>query len=82
MSRYHCSSTPTQVLHDIQIYSSEQLIELYGIEINEDGTVFDPAENKTFATIIEWATWIDEQEADDNYGTLVKLGGKVRFDDD
>lgn len=80
MSKSHCSST--QVLHDIQALPQEDIVELYGIEVNEDGSIFDPMENRTFTNLLEWATFIDQQEADENYGTMVKLGGKVKFDDD
>ena len=81
MSR-HVSHSHTRVLNDVRTLPNEELATLYGIEINEDGTVYDPTENRTFDDLNDWATYIDEQEDDDNYSSFNKIGGKHSFDDD
>jgi len=61
----------------------EELIELYGIEIDENtNEVFDPIENKRFESIEKWADYLDEIEADNNYSKFTKIGGRQPFDDE
>jgi hypothetical protein len=78
----HDSDTQSSVINDIRRLSPEELIELYGIDIGENGTVFDPTENQHFATLEQWAEYIAQQEDDNNYGTFIKRNGKGRFDDE
>lgn len=81
MSRNHVHSQG-RVTNDLQRLSEEQLLELYGIEIYDDGMVYDPAEDKWFDDLIEWAKYIDDLENEENYGSFSKIGGKQGFDDD
>ena len=68
------------IIHDIQTLSKEELENLYGIQINEDGSVFDPVTNKSYDTIQLWAG--DQEEEDDweMYTHRPSRGG--RFSDD
>ena len=64
---------------DIERYSKEEFQELYGVEICDDGTVFDPVTNKTFPTLADWAIAESEYENMDvgeEYGH-----GKQVYDD-
>ena len=64
---------------DYERYTKEEFQELYGVEINEDGTVFDPVTNKTFPSLAEWAIAENEYESMDSseeYGH-----GKQAYDD-
>lgn len=70
------------VFNDIRRLSVEELQELYGIEIEADGKVFDPTVTKTFPTLEQWAIWLADQEQEDNYGKFTKIGGKHLFDDE
>lgn len=82
MSRHNVSHTQSRVLNDVRTLSRQELIDLYGIEIAEDGTVFDPTENQKFKSLTEWASFIDERDDENNYGSFSKIGGKQYFDDE
>lgn len=71
-----------KVYHDINTLSAEELTDLYGIEISNDETVWDPCEMKEFKTLEEWAAYMVEQEEEDNYSSFTKIGGRGRFDDE
>ena len=72
----------TGVLNDVRLLPVEEIVSLYGIEVAEDGTVFDPTENQKFANLNEWAMYIAERENEDNYGSFSKIGGRHGFDDE
>lgn len=59
--------TPVHVklspLHDINVLTNDQLQHQYGIDIQENGSVWDPIEYKRFDSIIEWARYASEQDA-------------------
>lgn len=62
--------------------SWDDLRNLYGIEIDEeDGTVFDPVENKTFKDLIEWDLYVKEQEQEDMYGQFTKMCGGYEYEE-
>ena len=82
MSKHHVSHTQSRVMNDVRTLPAEELVDLYGIEISEDGSVFDPTENRKFQSVSEWAQYIAEQDSDDNYGSFSKFGGKHVFDDE
>lgn len=82
MSKQRVSHSHSQVLHDVEFMTDAQLQEEYGIEIAEDGTVWDSYENQTFATINEWGQYMADLEEEDNYATTVKVNGKWSFDDE
>ncbi len=63
--------------------SAEELLDLYGIELREDKTVYDPVEDRVFKNIVAWDTFIKQQENDGNYGGTEKFGGgKYAYDDE
>lgn len=42
--------------------SAEELLDLYGIELHEDKTVYDPVEDKVFHNLGEWAVYANQLE--------------------
>lgn len=82
MSRQHVLHVQSKVLNDVRTLPSDELIALYGIEVSNDGSVFDPTENRKFEDIDEWAQFIAELDDDDNYSSFSKIGGKYAFDDE
>jgi hypothetical protein len=48
-------------LHDIQNLTLAELTDLYGIEVNKDGIVYDMVEGKDFPNLREWAIYTEEQ---------------------
>lgn len=82
MSRHHVSHNNDRLLREVKVMTPEQLKDLYGIEIEEDGRVFDSTENRYFDNISRWAMYMAEQEDEDQYGSFTKIGHKGRFDDD
>lgn len=81
-SKHHRSHQESQVLDDITSMSNDELEDLYGIEIGEDGSVFDTAEFKEFDTLADWAAFVVEQEQEDNYSSFTKIKSNRYFDDD
>jgi len=82
MSKHHVSHTVVRVLNDVRNMPKQDLEELYGLEIRDDGTVYDLAEFTEFASLQKWATFFAEQQEDENYSTFTKIGGKHAFDDE
>lgn len=78
----HYNSHSSRVMVDIHTLEVDELQDLYGIEINEDGTVYDLTEFKEFETLADWANYIVAIEEEENYGTVLKIGGKLLFDDE
>ena len=62
--------------------SKEELSDLYGIELHDDGTIFDPVENRKFKSLAAWLDFAEEQEQDDRYGSFEKTGGSRYYDDE
>lgn len=64
MSRHHHvhANEVTHVVNDVRRLSVEEAQITYGIEIHEDGSVFDPTYNRKFTTIGEWAEFSVEQD--------------------
>lgn len=82
MSKRHTSHSTSRMLSDIQTMDKTELETLYGIEIAEDGSVYDLAEFKEFESLQAWADYMDELENDDNYSSFTKIGSKLPFDDE
>lgn len=73
MSRYYhtVSNDVDHILHDYRHLPVDEFKMLYGIEIEEDGTVYDPVLNKEFPSIPDWAkeeAEIEEMETGHEYG--------------
>ncbi len=64
MSKKHATvaQQTQQILHDVKVMPKEQLEGLYGIEVKDDGTVFDIAYQQTFPNIATWATFSAQQD--------------------
>lgn len=56
------SHTQDNVLHDVNTLSNRELEDLYGISIEEDGTVVDTVTGKTYNTILLWAAEQEQEE--------------------
>lgn len=81
MSRHHhrAAETAGTIQHDIQHLPKEEIELMYGIQINEDGTVYDSAYDKVFRTIGEWISFeteFDEMDYSEEFGH-----GKQLYDD-
>lgn len=82
MSKYHPPRSQERVARAIQTMSSEEVEQYYGVEINEDGTVFDVCEGKVFDTLVEWALFMDESEDAIVEAKMYKGNVRYAFDDD
>ena len=51
-----------QVLNDIRMLSAEEVLNVHGIEIREDKSVYDQAYDKSFPTIADWISFSVEDE--------------------
>lgn len=69
------------VVFDIQTKSLEEIQDLYGIQIDEDGSVYDPLEMEEFESLAVWATHMDDAAKQDTSG-FEKRGGKWYYDDE
>lgn len=70
-----------QVYIDIRDMSHAELEEQYDIEIDEGG-VYDYQADRDFPSLIAWATYIVDQDNDDNYAQFSKRNTKGRYDDE
>lgn len=67
MSRHHhhtITNDVRSILHEISTLSSAEVERLYGIEINEDGSVYDLGTSMTFDNISAWAEYTAEDDFD------------------
>ena len=60
--------------------SAAELYDLYGVELDDDGSVYDPVENKEFSSVATWKAYIDEQEGGGSH--IEKFGGRYSYDDE
>lgn len=82
MSHKHHVPQTKGVMHDIQVFSNEELSTQYGIEIDESSkSVWDPVEGRSFHSILDWASYMVDQEEGACDQHFVKLGHKHAFDD-
>lgn len=83
MGKHHMSHTTCTVMQDILTMNYDELEETYDIDIDdENGTVWDHQERRQFNDLHQWAQFVQDQNADDNYATVSRIGGKHRFDDE
>ena len=72
-SRHNASSEVAHLVAEVRRVSVEQALEIHGIEIRPDKTVFDTAYEQTFKNLNEWASYVVAQEMseddDDDYDT-------------
>ena len=64
MSRHHhtISSEISHILYELQNMSKEEAQTVYGIKLQEDGTVYDPTYDKYFESLGDWAEFNAEQD--------------------
>lgn len=82
MSKYHNSHAPESVVRVIQTMSIEEIEQEYGIEIDEDGSVWDGCEGRSFSSLAEWALFMDECEDAAVEAAMCKGNVRYGFDDD
>lgn len=74
------SRAAEELLRQVEGLSSDDLQQIYGISIDEDGSVLDIVENRKYDSVADWAIVSVEQEsAYDDFVTISKRG---RYDDD
>jgi hypothetical protein len=63
MSKYHHTAVETadNILHDFHHLTTDEFISRYGVEINEDGSVYDSTYNKSFPSLGDWVMFEAEQ---------------------
>ena len=76
---YHTNQT--SAVHNIKILPLHEITKQYGIEIEDDGYIWDMVEGKRFNTLENWAIYIDELNNDELYDNFSKIGSKQSFDD-
>ena len=65
MSKHHHSTTAHEIAYiitQVKTLSEEEVQSLYGIELLEDGKVFDPTYNQEFPSVGEWVAFNVEQD--------------------
>lgn len=68
-------------LHDIKTLSTDELTDRYGIEIDDDGFVWDSVEGQRFGNLLEWASYLVDEEESACSQHSVRVGHKQMFDD-
>ena len=77
--KYH--SRQSSAAYNIRVLPLIEITEQYGIEIEEDGSIWDTVEGQRFDTLTDWAAYIDELNNDELYDNFSKIGSKHEFDD-
>ena len=64
MSRNHSASAQdaAHIINEMIGLDAEQAYDKFGVEMNEDGSIFDPIYQMKFQTIGEWANFSVEQD--------------------
>ena len=50
------------IIKDVNALSSDEVEQIYGIALSEDGTVFDPTYNRNFVSVSDWAEFSVQQD--------------------
>lgn len=67
MKRFSPSSEVAHLVAEVRRLNPEQVLETYGIEINDRGVVWDTLYEEEFLNLRQWAVFTVEQEhAEDN----------------
>lgn len=82
MSKHHTSYVQESVVRAIQAMSLEEIQQEYGIEIDNDGSVWDGCEGRNFGTLAEWALFMDECEDAALDAAMYKGNCRYAFDDE
>lgn len=62
MARFSPSSEVAHLVAEVRRLTPEQILDVYGIEINERGIVWDTLYEEEFLNIREWAKFTVEQD--------------------
>lgn len=73
-TRNNASEFSRQILSDIKMLPAEEVHLIHGITIDEHGKVYDQAYDKTFATIVDWISFAEEDQDNE----FEKFGGEDR----
>lgn len=78
MSRHHYahSNELNQINHDREVMPKDEFEATYGVELNEDESVYDMVINKTYSSFGEWAAAQIEEEEEDEYGHTQQVSKK------
>jgi hypothetical protein len=83
MSKHHHSTTSyriSELVRQVSETEVEEWIVVFGIEQQEDGTIYDELSDRIFSSVYEWAqVTVNEDEQDLEYDDSYTKG---RFDDD
>jgi hypothetical protein len=67
-------------MNNIFKMSSDELYDAYGIEVDEDGVVYDPVDDREFQSLAAWKLYADQQ--DQGSARFEKTGGGRYYDDE
>lgn len=67
----------SELRHDLQFLTHEELEDKYGITIEPSGSVFDNTESIRYKTLAHWADAVEQE--DESY--MVKTTHKKHYDD-
>lgn len=82
MSKYHVSHSPQSVVRVIKTMTLEEIEAQYGVQIDEDGSVWDPLDMREFHTVTEWALYMDEVNEQEMEASMYKGHSRYAFDDE
>lgn len=82
MSKYHNPHQPESVVRVIQTMNTEEIEQEYGVELDDDGSVWDVCEGRPFGSLAEWALFMDECESAAVEAASCKGNVRYGFDDD
>ena len=64
-TQFSRSSEVAHLVAEIRRMTIEEALEIYGVEIHPDKTVFDTAYEEEFKNLNEWAAFVVSQEMDE-----------------
>jgi hypothetical protein len=72
--RHNASSEVAHLVAEVRGLTPEEALELHGIEIYEDKTVYDTAYEETFKNLNTWASFVVAQEMTEDYDDEYETG--------
>lgn len=66
-------SQASEIAHvraEIKRLSKDEIYQIYGIILNEDGSVYDELEEETFPNLSDWLKFYVEESEEDEYSDL------------
>ena len=76
MTRNHASlsHSVTHLIRDTQNLTPDELLQVHGIVMNEDRTVYDTVLEVTYNNVGEWANEAVEADYSENFETMLPAG--------